>query len=87
MRQSPENISALASYCTGIRELTLGYAPAIEGSNLWENIGNTLEKLQLTLTGTVQGVLPKIQKYCQRLKDVDVTASGPGATGLLMQDN
>lgn len=76
------------SHCTNICEvsLTLSCSSWIDGPNLWENIGNTLENLKLTLYGEgeyeADGELLKIQEYCRRLKSIGIIIVDASSTGL-----
>ena len=47
-----DNIHSVAAHCTNLRDLTLNLATSsdIKGSNLWKQIGNTLEVLKLHVT-------------------------------------
>lgn len=66
-----------SSYCTNIRQLTLGtvYDAALELSKIWENLGGSLEFLSVCLVSSGEGEIRKVQKYCSKLKNIDI--SGP----------
>lgn len=90
-----EYMLAAASYSTNLRELSLDSVPSscINGSNMWKNIGNTLERLRVHFFGLphflADGEVRKIQKHCRQLKDIDIRlpwvprSSGPGLASCL----
>lgn len=70
----PRIIEAVSSHCTNIRQLTLkeAWASYLNWSNLWEQVGNTLEKLELELLDEGEGELQKIENFCRKLEHVDI---------------
>jgi len=67
------NLSAV-SYCTNIRELTLvnprEKRPNI--SNIWKDIGSSLEVIRYKNGDIDEIELGLVQKYCRKLKHIDI---------------
>lgn len=83
-RISHDIIGAVGSHCTEICELNISpmFSLDTEWSNLWRTIGRTLQVLSLELCGHGEEHLPEIEKYCRKLKRIDIRGDFPPFAGL-----
>lgn len=71
-----EVLLAVSLHCTSIWKLTLRIRSSdVEGLNLWESIGRTLEILNLALETTGEEEMRKIKKCYRRLTTINIHGS------------
>jgi len=66
-------------YCAQLRELTLDFSikrSDIEGTDLWMNLGNSLEKLSVIFIYECGNEIRNIAKYCRKLTELFIRGKG-----------
>ena len=67
---SPSICQSISSFCTQLRGLHIGaaYNFAVGLSDLWENVGGTLEKFSATFMFCTSAEIRRIQEHCRKIR-------------------